>query len=149
MIVFRIALAKYANKLIASGNAARWNSKDVKVIYTAESRALACLENVVHRNSRGLQENFKIIIVEIPDNLKITIITSDLIEDWKSFANIPFTQELGDKWVKDASSAILRVPSVIVPEEHNYILNPAHEDFKKIKYIGNEPFQFDSRIKES
>jgi len=150
MIVFRIALAKYADKLIASGNAARWNSKDVQVIYTAQSRALACLENVVHRNSRGQQENFRTIIVEIPDNLKITIInTSDLIGDWKSFANIPFTQGLGNKWVKEASSAILRVPSVIVPEEHNYILNPAHEYFKKIKYIANEPFQFDSRIKES
>src|SRR5438876_4625321 len=127
MITYRITLTKYADKLFASGNAARWNSKDVKVIYTAGSRALACLENVVHRNSRGLQESFRTILIEIPDSLKIIVIEkSKLIPEWQNFANMPYTQQLGDKWVKDATSAILQVPSVIIPEEYNYILNPAH-----------------------
>lgn len=149
MIVFRIALAKYADKLVASGNAARWNSKDIKIIYTAESRALACLENVVHRNSRGLQKNFRIVMIEIPDSLKIkTINTRELIAGWQNFAHIPFTQNIGDKWIKEEASAVLRVPSVIIPEEHNYLLNPSHEDFGKIKYMGHEPFKFDNRIKE-
>ncbi|HMH23417.1 MAG TPA: RES family NAD+ phosphorylase [Puia sp.] len=149
MIVFRITLEKYADRLSASGNAARWNSRDIKVIYTAGSRALACLENVVHRSSRGLQGNFRIIQAEIPDNLKITVITkTSLIPDWQNFANMPYTQASGDKWVKEASSAILRVPSVIIPDEFNYILNPAHPDFSRISYLGNEPFTFDGRLKE-
>lgn len=149
MIVYRITLAAYANGLFASGNPARWNSKDIKVIYTAGSRALACLENVVHRSSRGLQGNFRTLLIEIPDHLKITVIDRKALPlHWYNFASMPYTQHLGDEWVKGEASAILQVPSVIIPEEQNYILNPAHKDFNKIKYLGNEPFEFDSRIKE-
>ena len=148
MIVYRITLARYADGLFASGNAARWNSKDVKVIYAAGSRALACLENVVHRTSRGLQEQFRTLLISIPDTLKIADIDrKNLIPDWHDFSNMPYTQALGDEWIKNEASAVLRVPSVIIPEEHNYLLNPAHKDFRKIKYLGNEPFQFDGRIK--
>ena len=149
MIVYRITLVAYADKLLASGNPARWNSKDIKVIYTAGSRALACLENVVHRSSRGLQGNFRTLLIEIPDHLKITVIDRKTLPlHWYNFASMPYTQHLGDEWVKGEASAILQVPSVIIPEEQNYILNPAHKDFSKIKYLGNEPFEFDSRIKE-
>jgi len=149
MKVFRITVAKYAGSLSASGIAGRWNSKDVEVIYTAASRSLACLENVVHRNSRGLQENFRIIEIEIPDNLKIVVVDKTKLKNgWHKFENMPQTQKIGDAWVKDLSSAILKVPSVIIPGEFNYILNPAHEDFKKIKYLGSEPFQFDPRLKD-
>lgn len=59
MLVYRIALVKFSDSLKASGRAARWNSNDIDVIYTASSRALACLENVVHRNQLGLSSNFK------------------------------------------------------------------------------------------
>lgn len=148
MIVYRIASSVYAGKLFASGNPARWNSKDVKVIYTAQSRALACLENVVHRHSRGLTENFRMILIDIPDNLKKKVIDKkSLIGDWHAFENMPYTQALGDQWVKDGGSAILQVPSVIIAEENNYLFNPAHKDFDRIKYLGNEPFEFDTRIK--
>ena len=148
MIVYRITLAKYADSLYASGNPARWNSKDVKVIYTAESRALACLENIVHRTSRGLHENFRTLVLEIPDNLKIAIIDRKaLVPGWQSFSNIPHTQRIGDEWIKASTTAILQVPSVIIPEEHNYILNPLHIDFPAIKLLRSEPFEFDGRLK--
>ncbi|HXS36048.1 MAG TPA: RES family NAD+ phosphorylase [Flavipsychrobacter sp.] len=147
MIVYRITLAKHADKLIASGYAARWNSKDVKIIYTAETRALACLENVVHRNSRGLQENFRIILIEIPRNVHIEIINrDDLPTDWRKFSKMPFTQNIGNEWVKSAKSAVLKIPSVIIPEEHNYLINPAHSDFKHIKHLAQEQFEFDPRL---
>lgn len=71
MRVYRISLAIYSTKLLASGNPARWNLKDVKMIYTAQSRALACLENIVHRDSKGLQKNFRIMEIDIPDKIKI------------------------------------------------------------------------------
>ncbi len=149
MKVFRITVVKYADQLSASGIPGRWNSRHVEVIYTAASRALACLENVVHRNSRGLQKNFRIIEIEIPDSLKIVVIDkTKLISGWHKYENMPHTQKIGDQWVKNKSSAILKVPSVIIPEEFNYILNPAHEDFKKIKYLGSEPFTFDPRLKD-
>jgi RES domain-containing protein len=148
MIVYRITLTKFANKLFASGNAARWNSKDVKVIYTAGSRALACLENVVHRSLLGLKENFKTILIQIPDNLKIEEIKiSDLDPAWRKYSHYPNTQKIGDEWNRKARTAVLKVPSAIIPEEYNYILNPGHKDFKRIKLLGNEPFDFDERIK--
>lgn len=150
MVVYRITLAKFAGNLFASGNPARWNSKDVKVIYTAGSRSLACLENVVHRSSLGLKENFKTILVEIPDDLKIEEIKiSTLDPGWREYSQYPYTQTLGDQWNKNALTAVLKVPSAIVPEEYNYLLNPTHKDFNRIKYLGNEPFDFDERIKTS
>ncbi|WP_295793314.1 RES family NAD+ phosphorylase [Mucilaginibacter sp.] len=111
MLVYRIILAKYADKLIASGRAARWNPNDVEMIYTASSRSLACLENVVHRSGKGL------------------------------------TQRIGEKWISENNTAVLQVPSSIVSEEVNYLLNPKHKDFGEIKIFNRQPFVFDSRIK--
>ena len=149
MIVYRISMAIHADKLVASGNPARWNSKDVKLIYTSSSRALACLENIVHRSSRGLNEQFRTILVEIPENLMIERIDKTILKkDWHEFHNIFYTRKLGDQWIAKGNTAVLRVPSVIIPEEHNFLINSAHKDFSKIKYLANEPFEFDSRLKD-
>ena len=148
MVVYRITLARFADALIASGNPARWNSKDVKAIYTAGSRSLACLENVVHRSSLGLKEHFKTILAEIPDGLEVDeILLSSLDPGWRDYSRYPYTQSLGDQWNRKGLTAVLKVPSGIIPDEFNYILNPLHKDFSRIKYLGNEPFDFDDRIK--
>ena len=148
MIVYRIALLKFANGLFASGNPARWNSKDVRVIYTAGSRSLACLENVVHRSSMGLRENFRTLLIEIPGDVKIEEVKLlDLDRHWRGYSSYPYTQKIGDQWVQRSTSAVLKVPSAIIPAEHNYILNTSHPDFQRIVYKGNEPFDFDERIK--
>jgi RES domain-containing protein len=69
MQVYRIGLAKWINKLNASGNKARWSKKGSHVIYTASTRALACLENIVHRSGEGLQQAFKVMVIDIPDDI--------------------------------------------------------------------------------
>lgn len=149
MIVYRITLAIYSKKLIASGNAARWNSKDKNAIYTAQSKALACLENIVHRNSKGLQKNFRTMVIEIPDNIAIEEIKdAQLNASWKEFYQMPYTQAIGDKWLLSNITAVLKVPSAIVSGDFNYLLNPAHKDYKKIKLVKTEPFEFDDRIKK-
>lgn len=150
MIVYRITLAIYSKRLLASGYPARWNSRDVKIIYTAQSRALACLENVVHRNSKGLEKNFRIMQISVPDDIFLKEIKeTDLISDWKEFDKMPYSQSLGDQWVHEAKSAILKVPSVIVSGDSNFLLNPGHRDFQKIKLLRTDPFEFDDRIKEN
>jgi RES domain-containing protein len=147
MIVYRITLTKFAASLLASGNPARWNSKDIKIIYTAGTRALACLENVVHRSSFGLRETFQTILVKIPDDVEVEeIVSSSLIPGWREYKNIPYTQKLGNLWVLENKTAVLKVPSAIIPEENNYLINPLHKDFGRIIYLGNEPFDFDERI---
>lgn len=149
MTVYRICLAKYATALYASGNSARWNSKDVKIIYTPSSRALACLEHLVHRNALGLKQLFKVMLIEIPDDLTIGVLKKeDLENNWSEFSHYPNTQEKGDAWVARNDSAVLQVPSAIIQEEFNYLLNPAHPDFAKIKLVRTEDFDFDPRIKD-
>src|SRR6476469_582432 len=115
MLVFRITLAQYADSLQASGRAARWNSNDVKVIYTSSSQSLACLENVVHRNQLGLNANFKVLTIEFPEEVSIFKINSeDLPIDRKDFKNIPITQQIGNLWIKEMKSLVLQVPSSII-----------------------------------
>lgn len=149
MEVYRIALAKYAGELMASGRAARWNSNDVNVIYTSGSQALACLENVVHRSSLGLNALFKVMSIEIPDELSVeTIAIEELPENWKSFDSVYKTQQLGDSWARSLTSPILKIPSSIIPAEFNFLINPLHPDFKLIKLLKSDAFIFDMRIKD-
>lgn len=150
MIVYRITLAKWANELHASGYMARWNSKGTFVIYTAGSRALACLENIVHRSGEGLNSVFKVMLIKFPDTIKIEEIKSeDLPKNWYKIGVNQHSQKIGDNWVKEGKTAILKVPSAIIKKEYNYILNPNHKDYKKIKLIDIEDFDFDPRLKES
>lgn len=137
-------------KLLASGYPARWNSKDVKMIYTAQSRALACLENVVHRSSKGLQNNFRVMQIFVPDDMVLQEVKeTDLPSDWKEFNKMPYTQLLGDQWIHEAKSAILKIPSAIVSGDSNYLINSGHKDFQKVKLLRTDPFEFDYRIKEN
>ena len=118
------------------------------MIYTASNRALACLENVVHRSGEGLARNFKIMTIQIPDRLKMDeIFLKDLPEQWFEVQNYILTQQLGDKWLENAETSILKIPSAIIPLENNFVLNPFHRDFKNIKIKSVKDFIFDPRIK--
>ncbi len=147
MIVFRITLAQYSNSLIASGKSARWNSNGTFVIYASSSRALACLENLVHRSGEGLNHLFKTLIIEIPDHLmKEECPLHTLPNNWSSFKGQLHTKFIGDGWVKSNRAPVLKVPSAIIKEEFNYLINPAHIDFGKIKILAVEDFLFDNRF---
>ena len=149
MEVFRITKTQYADRLVASGGAARWNARGRFVIYTAATRALACLENVDLRSGEGLQDSFRVMVIQIPDTIRITTIHPDsLPTDWFAFTNYAQSQLLGENWLLSGQTAVLRVPSAIVTQEWNYLLNPVHPDFSKIRLIRTEPFIFDPRIKE-
>ncbi|MBC6989990.1 RES family NAD+ phosphorylase [Hymenobacter sp. BT491] len=148
MQIYRICLAKYADDLFASGRRARWNTQDKFVIYAAASRALACLENVVHRSGEGLNGQFRVLVIDVPDDVAIEEITPDqLPAGWEKASRYAVCQPLGDAWYEHRSSAVLRVPSSIVPQESNFILNTRHPDFKRIRILAQEEFSFDARIK--
>jgi RES domain-containing protein len=148
MQVYRICLAKYADDLFASGRRARWNTQDKFVIYTAASRALACLENVVHRSGEGLNDQFRVLVIDIPDDVTVEDISAtQLPAGWEKASRYSVCQPLGDAWYERRSAAVLRVPSSIVPQEFNYILHTRHPDFKRISIVTREEFMFDARIK--
>ena len=147
MQVYRITLDKWAASLVASGRSARWNSDGRFVIYTAWARSLACLENVVHKKGRGLIGSFKTMLIEIPETIAIeSIQPDDLSKNWQDFSAYQLCQQLGDAWLNSIKSAVLSVPSAIIPAEHNLLLNPQHPDFQQIKLLGSEDFVFDPRI---
>ncbi len=146
--VYRICLAKYADKLVASGSSNRWNSRGNYVIYAAASRSLACLENVVHRSGEGLNQLFKTVVIRIPDGVAIEEIEIDRLPlDWFKKSNYPSCQALGDEWYNRGESVVLKVPSSIINKEFVYVLNTRHPDFAKIQIIDREEFDFDPRIK--
>ena len=148
MEVYRITLAKWSGQLSASGGAARWNSKGKFVIYTAATRSLACLENVVHRSGEGLNGFFKTMIIDIPDTLSVQEITAqDLPKNWDFYENYHLCQQIGNRWLDEATHPILRVPSAIIAHEFNFLLNPQHPDFKQIVLKQVEDFAFDPRIR--
>jgi RES domain-containing protein len=91
------------------------------------------------------------IVIEghIPDAVAIlTIEATDLPRGWKKAVAPKKTKDLGTNWVKSGASAVLSVPSAVVPNERNYLLNPAHPDFKKIRFSAPVPFVFDPRLKQ-
>ncbi|MFO7881109.1 MAG: RES family NAD+ phosphorylase [Kosmotogaceae bacterium] len=136
MRVYRVTHKKWSNKLIASGMPARWNSAGIKMICCAASRALACLENVVHRGDSDLFNlPFVTMEIEIPDDLNI--IEQELTalpHGWNEGGEEAYRKcrPFGDIWYRGLESAVLKVPSAIIPGDSNYILNPDHPDFSKI-----------------
>ena len=151
MEVFRITRSKYSKNLYASGYPARWNSKNNFVIYSASSRSLAALENLVHLKTLDLINYFNIMVIYIPQKLSmLTIEYHDLPIGWhqKGWKGEKICREIGDTWYKEQKYAVLKVPSVIVKDEYNYIVNTVHSEFDKIKLIDTESFLFDHRLKK-
>lgn len=147
MQVFRITHAKWAQSLQGSGLEARWNKRGRFVCYAAESRALACLENLVHRSGEGLNANFRLVVITIPDKLKIQTVSKECLpKGWTTERYLTHTQQIGEKWLTKATHPILKVPSSIISDESNFVMNPSHPDFKQISIAGVYPFQFDGRL---
>ena len=150
MIVFRLSKSKFATDLSGKGaekSGGRWNSKGTALVYTSASRALCTAEIAVHTPLGNLPTDFKIITIEIPeDNLVKELQVDELPSDWKSIPHAHSTQVIGDKFVSEGNFAVLKVPSVVVQDEYNYLVNPAHTDAREIKIIAVEPFNFDERL---
>jgi RES domain-containing protein len=125
----------------------RWNHQGITVIYVSESLALSVLEKFVHLGFDGSRIRFVYFKIEIPDSVSITKLKiSDLPNDWTAEPPRNSTKEIGSIWAREAGSAVLRVPSVLVPRSWNYLLNPSHSDFKKIRISDPLPFVFDERM---
>jgi len=151
MELYRIAQERYAEDL--SGNGARlfggrWNSEGQLTLYSSSTRTLALLETLAHTPAKLLQvKTYLLITLSIPDTAVIqTLETKKLPHGWDYVEISSFTQKTGDQFLLAKQNLALAVPSVLMPEEINYILNPLHVDFKKVKIIGKRRIHFDKRI---
>ena len=149
MEVFRIVKEAFAQELTASGAANRWNKVDQFVIYTGSSRSLSTLELVVHRNNIMPAFAYRMLIISIADeeSLITTIRQSDLPETWRSISAYSKLQQIGSDWYKSRRSLILKVPSAIISQEYNYLINTRHPDFAvKVSLVRTENYFWDERL---
>jgi len=152
MFTFRIARDKYSKNLSASGVGARWNPDDAFVIYTSEARSLATLEVLVNTNRVSLLRSYKLMCIDM--NIKKgdiqTIDSRELPKNWRGQGSYKLLRQLGSEWYYNQKKLILKVPSAIIPQESNYIINTRHPDFTaKVKLGAVEDFVWDQRLIKS
>ena len=149
--VYRICKTKYAATAFDGEGAfrfgGRWNTRGTRMIYTAGSLALAALEMLVHLDDDELLAAYSFGAAQIPPALILPVTAvRALPKNWSASPPPVSLQRIGDDWVRSLASAVLEVPTAIVPLEQNYLLNPAHPDFAKIKLEKPRRFRFDQRL---
>jgi RES domain-containing protein len=132
----------------AKKSGGRWNRVDTPLVYCSESIALACLETVVHLNSGGLPLNRYLVRIDIPDAQwqAAELFPGERFVGWDAQPPGMVSLDFGTDWVSGKRSALLLVPSSIVPEECNILLNPLHEDAARIKAAKVRKWLYDPRI---
>lgn len=125
----------------------RWNLKGTRMVNTSGSRSLALIEKLVHTDTDIFPVDHVFVEAEFPDGLIETLDPSTISTQWRETPSPPVLAEFGSRWAREKRSAILRVPSVPMPYEYNFLLNPEHPDFSKITIGKPEPFAFDRRLK--
>lgn len=147
--VWRIVTARYAGTALSGEGArlygGRWNPMGVPMVYTASTQALATLELLVQDGK--LAANYVMVPAIIPVRMKIEQLKpEDLPEDWRNPESRERLQAIGADWIKRNSSAVLAVPSSVIPAETNYLLNPLHPSFQKIGIGEAQEFLTDLRL---
>jgi RES domain-containing protein len=140
--VARLAKRKYAT-LDGEGakiSGGRWNSPGTALAYTASCSALCALEYLAHVST--LPSGLVLLLIEIPDTLEIERIPDAPVDSLAS-------RRIGDEWAASGATAILEVPSVLVPRQKNYLINPAHALFGAIQVVEKAGFAFDTRLLSS
>jgi len=135
MFVYRVASRRYAadNSEGARLNGGRWNNPGTPVIYTSASRSLAALEVIV--NNGAIPVDHRVVVIQLPDSLSMeSVAVNELAVGWPADDSGTETADRGSAWASPLRTAVLRVPSAVIPAERNYILNPQHPDFAIIKF---------------
>ncbi len=149
MEAFRISKFKRARDLSGFGaslKGQRWNRRGTSLLYTASHRSLALLEVLVHIGEYYPEDDYAIITLDIPEYQISTLDASVLPKDWTKIFDVGVLASFTDTWLKTEESICLAVPSAIVPQETNYLINPLHPDFQAVKIKNIEKFTFDERF---
>jgi RES domain-containing protein len=148
---YRICQQRYAHTAFDGEGArlygGRWNSKGTPMVYLAGSVALAQLEMLVHLDSDSvLMQRYVVIPVDIPESVVAPLPTEEVPTEWDSAGSRQQTVRTGDDWSRSRRSAVLKVPSAVVPIEFNFLANPLHADFAKIHIGAPISLRFDARL---
>ena len=148
---WRIVKAKFAASAFdgegARRFAGRWNSKGTPMVYTAGSQALAVLELLVHLEDSDLLKHYRLIPVTFDNAMVKVLDLKTLPTNWNRRPTPTSVRALGDAWIASGDSAVLQVPSVVVPGENNYLLNPRHPDLAKMNIGKPQTYRLDPRFR--
>ena len=149
VVVWRLLTARFAQSAFSGEGArlygGRWNRQGMPMVYTAESQSLAMLEMLVQ--DEPLRARYVMVSATLPKNLKIERVTPDqLPADWRDRAAREQLRAIGTDWARRRSSPVLAVPSVVIPTETDYLLNPLHPAFGRIEIGKPEKFVTDLRL---
>lgn len=147
--VWRLTTARRARTAFSGEGArlygGRWNPKGIPVVYTAQSQALAVLEMMVQ--DEALAARYVMIHAQIPGGVAIERIDAQsLPAEWRSMRYLDALREIGAGWARSRRSAVLAVPSAVIPAETNYLLNPLHPEFKRVRIGKPVAFRLDPRL---
>lgn len=149
---YRIEKRRYVAEAFAGlgglFSAGRWHRKGVRVAYASEHPGVSAMEKRVWLGSLddALAEDFVVVPIEIPSRQIEGVAPADLPEGWDGFPHLPATQDLGMRWLREARSVALQVPSAVVPRSVNVLINPAHPDAAGLTAGGPDPFDWDPRL---
>jgi RES domain-containing protein len=149
--LWRISKRKYADTAFSGEGArrvgGRWNSRGQGMVYASGTLSLAALEVLVHMEVEDVATMLASIEVDVPLEVEIDRVeVGQLPVDWR-ISPAPFAlTEIGDRWFRSGTTAILAVPSVVIPIEYNYLINPSHSDFAKLMLGSPQPFELDPRL---
>lgn len=150
METYRISSEKYAFSLSSSGKANRWNKDGESVIYVGSSRSLSTLELVVHRKSIKPLIPYKVMSISLAeeDPYYEHVRLTSLPKKWREESAYSECQDLGSEWYHSKRSLFLKVPSAIIPQEFNYIINLSHPDYsdKTVSLIRSDDYFWDDRL---
>jgi len=150
MLVYRIAKKDVVKDLTGTGAklyGGRWNHRGTAVVYTSETRALAAVELLVHVSLSNAPRGLMIATIEIPDSIAPEDAPrASLPRGWRDYPPPRQVADLGTQWVKSGKSLLLRVPSAVVEQEYNILINPLHSDMRHVRLQRAEKFEFDKRL---
>jgi RES domain-containing protein len=150
ILVWRLVRDKYATDPMsgegARANGGRWNDVGIPLIYTSEHRSLAALEVLVHLSGTRASGIYKMLSYELDEKLIEHLPAKDLPPDWQQEPPPGSTVSWGSRWAREKRSVALAVPSAVLPEEKNIILNPDHPDAARVKPGKTVNFTFDPRL---
>jgi RES domain-containing protein len=148
---WRIVKAKHVKGAFSGEGArryeGRWNSAGHAVVYCSEHLSLAALEILVHLQPVTIQDKFRAFRVSWDDTLMTAVDLQKLPKGWDAQPPNVASKSIGDGWIKTGQSAVLALPSVLVPQERTFLLNPKHADFAKIKISDIGTFELDRRLR--
>jgi len=151
MVVWRVTRRTHAEQPLTGEGArrfgGRWNHVGTSMVYTSGTLSLAVLEYLVNLPISDLPDDLVSIQVQVPDDLgRAEIAIDDLPENWRTFPAIEDLKDIGTDWVREGTTPILNLPSVVIPNELNYLINPAHKEARRVEVVSVAPFALDVRL---